>query len=156
MQAAGAPSAAVHPGGHRPLVLVVEDNPHHCEIYGRMLCYNGYDVVHAADGEEAVAVARRQLPDLVLLDLMIPGIDGLEVCRLLKEEPQTTGIPVVVLSSRDRKEWEPKSLDAGAVAFLEKPLSAVDVLHTVESCIGRAPLPGTGRPPLFSSPGDLC
>ncbi|HSJ23480.1 MAG TPA: response regulator [Longimicrobiales bacterium] len=151
MEAARAPRNGTERGVHRPLVLVIEDNLHHCEIYGRMLCYNGYDVIHAGDGEAGLRLARERLPDLVLLDLTIPGIDGLDVCRLLKADSTTSGIHVVVLSSRERSRWEDAAREAGADEYLEKPVNAVDVLHTVEQIVGRAPLPGTGRPPLFST-----
>lgn len=151
MEAAGVRLKETDRAAYRPLVLVVEDNPHHCEIYGRMLCYNGYDVVHTSDGESGLRLARQQLPDLVLLDLTIPGIDGLDVCRLLKSEPHTARIHVVVLSSRERSRWGDAARGAGADEYLEKPINAVDVLHTVESIVGRAPLPGTGRPPRFST-----
>jgi CheY-like chemotaxis protein len=134
---------------NRPLVLAIEDNPHDWEIYGRILCYNGYDVMHATDGEEGLNLARRHFPDLVLLDLMIPRLDGLDVCRLLKSEPHTAGITVLVLSSRERARWEPLARAAGCDGYLEKPISPVQVLHRVEEAIGRAPLPGTGRPPLY-------
>jgi DNA-binding response OmpR family regulator len=136
----------------RPLILAIEDNPHDWEIYGKILCYNGFDVMLAADGEEGLELARRHAPDLVLLDLMIPRVDGLDVCRLLKSDPDTSGMKVIVLSSRERARWEPLARSAGADSYLEKPISPVNVLHEVEQMIGRAPLPGTGRPPLFSMP----
>jgi two-component system, cell cycle response regulator DivK len=145
-------SSAATAGTARPLILAIEDNRHDWEIYGRILCYNGYDVIHAADGAEGLDLARQKLPDLVLLDLTIPRIDGLDVCRLLKAEPRTAQIPVVVLSSRERSEWEPQARAAGCDAYLEKPMSPVEVLHEVEQLVGRAPLAGTGRPPLFSTP----
>lgn len=138
----------------RPLVLAIEDNPHDWEIYGKILCYNGYDVMHAADGEEGVRLARLHLPQLILLDLMIPRISGLDVCRLLKAEPLTQNICIMVLSSRERSRWEPLARAAGCDGYLEKPIGPVDVLHEVETAIGRAPLPGTGRPPLYRTPVD--
>jgi CheY-like chemotaxis protein len=146
-----ASGTAATAGSARPLVLAVEDNPHDWEIYGRILGYNGFDVLHAADGEDGLNLARQRLPDLVLLDLTIPRVDGLDVCRILKSEPQTAQIPVVVLSSRERAVWEPLARDAGCDAYLEKPISPVQVLHEVEQLVGRAPPPGMGRPPLISA-----
>jgi two-component system, cell cycle response regulator DivK len=151
---ATAPRRGATGSSQRPLILTIEDNPHDWEIYGKILCYNGYDVMHAADGEEGVQLARRHFPDLVLLDLMLPRLDGLDVCRLLKSEPHTANIRVLVLSSRERKRWEPQARAAGCDGYLEKPMSPVDVLHEVEQAIGRAPLPGTGRPPLYRTPTD--
>lgn len=125
----------------RQLVLVVEDDAHDREIYGQVLWYNGFDVLFARDGVEAVAMARAHQPDLVLLDLMIPRLDGLRVCRLLKEDPETAGIPVMVLSGRRRNEMEAAARAAGCCRYLEKPVSPVVALHEVEEQIGRAPLP---------------
>jgi CheY-like chemotaxis protein len=131
----------------RPLVLAVEDNPHDWEIYGKILWYNGFDVVHAGDGEEGLVLARHLLPDVVLLDLMIPKIDGMDLCRMLKLESQTASIPIVVLSSRERRRWEPETQAVGCMAYLEKPIGPVHVLHVIEEITGRAPPAGQGRPP---------
>jgi CheY-like chemotaxis protein len=151
---AGMPHNREQTGPNRPLVLAIEDNPHDWEIYGKILCYNGFDVMHAADGLEGLNAARRSMPDLILLDLMIPEIDGLEVCRRLKTDPRTSAIRVIVLSSRERDRWEPLAREAGCDSYLEKPISPVEVLHEVEQLIGRAPLPGMGRPPLYRSPQE--
>jgi CheY-like chemotaxis protein len=139
--------AAGSRGHYRPLVLAVEDNPHDWEIYGKILWYNGFDVVHAADGEEGLTLARHLLPDVVLMDLMIPKIDGMDLCRLLKLESLTAMIPIIVLSSRERKRWEPEAQAVGCTAYLEKPIGPVEVLHAIEEITGRAPPAGQGRPP---------
>lgn len=146
---------AAEAADHRPLVLVVEDNSHDWEIYGRMLWYNGFDVAHAADGEAGLTLARRLLPDVVLLDLMIPKLDGMDLCRLLKLEAVTSVIPIIVLSSREKSRWEPEALAAGCTAYLAKPVGPVDVLHAVEEVTGRAPPAGVGRAPRQQNADQL-
>ena len=136
----------------RQLVLVVEDDPHDREIYGRMLWYNGFDVVFAEDGVEGLAKSRAHHPDLALLDLMIPRLSGLEFCRRLKQDQETAGIPVVVLSGRPEAEMGRPARAAGCCRYLEKPISPVRVLHEIEERIGRPPAPATPRG--ASSPGD--
>ncbi|HET9441170.1 MAG TPA: response regulator [Longimicrobiales bacterium] len=126
----------------RKLVLVVDDNDAERELYGRLLWYNGFDVAFAVTGEEGISLARQKAPDLVLLDMMLPGIDGLKVCDDLKRDAQTTSVPVIALSGRPERELGPAARSVGCVTYLEKPISAVTVLHEVERLIGRAPAPG--------------
>jgi DNA-binding response OmpR family regulator len=131
----------------RPLVLVVEDDPHDWEIYGKILWYNGYDVLYAADAEDGYRLACEHTPDLILLDVMLPKVDGLSLCRRLREEGICKDVPIVVLSGRPFSEFGQTALDLGCRAYLEKPISPVDVLHRVEQLIGRAPPAGVGRAP---------
>jgi two-component system cell cycle response regulator DivK len=132
---------------NRPLVLVVEDDPHDWEIYGKILWYNGYDVIHAADGETGWRMALEHEPDLVLLDVMIPKLDGLSLCERLMSDPARARIPVVILTGRPREEVGNRARRAGCSRFLEKPARPLDVLHEVESLIGRPPSPGEGPAP---------
>lgn len=135
--------------GHsrRPLVLVVEDDPHDWEIYGKILWYNGFDVCCAADGAAALQVARDHPPDLVLLDLGLPEMDGLEVCRRLKQPTANPDVPVVVLSAQAEATFGDRARRAGCDRYLEKPQSPLEVLHEVESVIGPAPPGAGGTPP---------
>lgn len=123
----------------KPLILVVEDHPHEWELYGKLLWYNGFDVIRAATGEEGLQLARERQPDLVLLDLVLPGMDGISLCRVLREDPATRDLQVVVLSGR--AEWEMGVLMKrhGCVRYLEKPIGPLRVLHEVEQLLGRAP-----------------
>ena len=134
-------------GSRRPLILVVEDNRHDWEIYGKILWYNGYDVLYASDGEAGLRLAHENQPDLILLDLIMPKLDGMTLCKELKSDPATTHIPIVVLSGRPENEVGAEATRAGCAKYLEKPASPVDVLHHVEDLIGRAPLPGDGPAP---------
>jgi DNA-binding response OmpR family regulator len=131
----------------RGLVLVVEDNPNDWEIYGKILWYNGFDVLYAQDGATACELLERYRPDLVLLDLMLPDMDGFELCHRLKKVPRMAGVPIVILSGRPAAEFGAPALQAGCVQYVEKPALPVDVLHTVEHLIGRPPPAGVGRSP---------
>lgn len=131
----------------RPLVLVVEDDENDWEIYGKILWYNGYDVAYAADGKEGLRLARERQPDLVLVDMMLPGIDGLELCRRVREDRALDQVPIVMLTARSVDEIGDQARAAGCTAFLEKPHSPVDLLHRVEGLVGRPPLSGEGTPP---------
>lgn len=133
--------------GARPLVLVVEDDENDWEIYGKILWYNGYDVAYAADGEEGLRLARKRTPDLVLVDMMLPGMDGLELCRRIREDLGLQGVPIAMLTARSARDIGAKAHAAGCTTVLEKPHSPVDLLHRVEDLVGRPPLSGEGAPP---------
>lgn len=128
-----------NPERDRQLVLVVDDNPHEREIYGRILWYNGFDVIFAFDGETALRLADEQRPHLVLLDLGLPDIPGLSVCEQLRQRAYMSDVPVIVLSGMARDRHGPQLRRAGCTQYLEKPVSPIAVLHEVERFIGRSP-----------------
>ncbi len=123
----------------RQLILAVEDQPDDWRIYGKMLWYNGFDVLHATTGEQGVRLALAARPDLILADLMLPNMDGIEMCRALKRDARTAHIPVVVLTAHSDDEYGAPAREAGCDLFLEKLVGPVQVLHVVEEMIGRAP-----------------
>ncbi|HSH45818.1 MAG TPA: response regulator [Longimicrobiales bacterium] len=123
----------------RQLVLAVEDEYHDWVIYGKMLWYNGFDVIHAVDAEEGLRLAQEHVPDIVLADLVLPGMDGIDLCRALKRGASTCDIPVLVLSARARKEFGGRAMEAGCCGYLEKPIGPVEVLHAIEDQVGRPP-----------------
>ncbi|MBJ7599699.1 MAG: response regulator [Candidatus Nephthysia bennettiae] len=108
--------------GPRPLVLVVEDNPVNLELVEAVLEREGYEVVSAVSAEEALKRLDRLRPDLVLLDIQLPGLDGLGLTRLLKANPVTVEIPIVALSAHARLEDRQAALDAGCVDYISKPI----------------------------------
>jgi two-component system response regulator MprA len=110
--------------GHR--LLVVDDDPAVTSLLGRGFSYEGFVVTSASSGEEALAFAREQPPDLVVLDVMMPGMDGIEVCRRLREADPT--LPILMLTARDAPGDEVVGLDSGADDYVTKPFS-FDVLH---------------------------
>jgi DNA-binding response OmpR family regulator len=109
-------------------ILVVEDDRFLRKAAEAALRRQGFTVLVASDGEEGLRVARSELPDLVLLDLIMPGLQGFEVLKLLKEEPATSAIPVIILSNLGQDSDVKKAMEAGAVDYLVKANLALDTL----------------------------
>ena len=103
----------------RPRVLVADDEVGTLALMTDMLMYSGFDVTQARDGLEALVRAREAPPDLILLDVMMPGLDGREVCRRITSDPALAGVPVILHSSADEADVDWRA--AGAGAFLQKP-----------------------------------
>jgi two-component system, cell cycle response regulator DivK len=150
----GAPPTMDDPraGRDRQLVLLVDDDPHDREIYGRILCYNGFDVICAEAGTVALRLARKYMPDLVLLDIGLPDLHGLDLCSALRTDADTSAIPVIALSAYAEKRMGEQARLAGCTRYIEKPASPVAVLHEIEELVGRPPLAGEGRPPRMTAP----
>jgi two-component system, cell cycle response regulator DivK len=135
-QGSGRPRAGGGGRGQR-VVLLVEDNETDRDLYGGLLWYNGYEVVVAGDAEEALAQAESVRPDLVLLDIRLPGgVDGLEVAGRIRERGMT--VPIVCLSAYSPDELEPRLQAAGIEAYLEKPVDPYAVVREVMRWIGPA------------------
>jgi len=111
-------------------ILVVDDDADLREIVARRLERVGVKVLEAVDGDEAIRMTRAEQPDLVLMDIMMPGTDGVTACRTLKEDPETEAIPIIMLTAKVDTETNLSSLVYGALDFLEKPVS-LDVLLAV-------------------------
>lgn len=135
----------------RQVVLVVEDDPNDWEIYGKILWYNGFDVLCAANGVEGLRVAQEYRPDLILLDLGLPEMSGMELCRQLKQGPDTSDIPLIILTAQPESQYGVRAREEGCHRYLEKPQSPLDVLHAVEDVIGPAPPDAGGEPPTMES-----
>ncbi len=103
-----------------PKILVVEDDKFLREMITRKLDKEGYEVFEAVDGEKGEEKIKEEKPDLVLLDLILPGIDGFEVLERVKKDPSTEGIPVIILSNLGQKSEVERGLKLGAVDFLIK------------------------------------
>ena len=119
-------------------ILIVEDN----ESYGRMLSLRlkslGYDVIIAGNGLEGYNLAKKEIPDLVILDIMIPEMDGLKVCRLLKFDSKLQHIPVIMLTCRNLAQDVKAALNAHADAFIIKSTGSEVLIDTIENLLGRA------------------
>lgn len=102
-------------------LLIVEDDPSLQEVFASRLEVNGFDTIIASNGEEALIKAKTENPDLILLDLMIPRIDGFEVCRLLKFDDQYKHIPILIMSALSSQRDREKATKAGADGFFIKP-----------------------------------
>jgi two-component system, OmpR family, response regulator MprA len=115
-------------------ILVIEDEPQIADLLRRGLIYEGYAAEVAPDGETGLAVARERPPDVVLLDLMLPGIDGLTVCRRLRAAGDT---PILILTAKDAVPDRVAGLDAGADDYLVKPFSFDELLARVRALLRR-------------------
>jgi CheY-like chemotaxis protein len=124
-------------------VLVADDEPLTAEMLALMLAFRGYEVVCAFDGNEALERARELKPDVVLLDVIMPGREGLEVTRLLREDAALANRPVVLFSSADESEIEWRK--AGADRFLQKPLDILSLPDLVDELLEREPPPERPR-----------
>ena len=122
-------------GAHR--VLVVEDEPDIAALIAYQLTREGYRVETVSTGTEALAVVRREIPDLVVLDRMLPGVSGDEVLRSLKEESATNTIPVLVLTAKKEQEDRIEGLELGADDYLTKPFSPRELVLRVKAILRR-------------------
>jgi two-component system, sensor histidine kinase and response regulator len=114
-------------------VLVVDDIPRNLQVVGTMLRNEGYEVMPYTSGADALEGVRVQVPDLILLDLMMPEMDGLEVCRRLKVDPAVRNIPVIFLTASNEMEHLVKGFAAGAVDYITKPFNAPELLARVRT-----------------------
>jgi two-component system, cell cycle response regulator DivK len=105
------------------VILVVEDNERNLKLLRDVLEYAGYDVRAARTAEEGITLAVNQPPSLVLMDLQLPGIDGMEALRRLRENPRTADIPVVAVTAQAMKHDRERALEAGFDGYVEKPIS---------------------------------
>jgi len=120
---------------HKGTVLAVDDDPGALESIASALGMLGYEVWQAVDGSTALIIAREHLPEVILLDVMMPGLDGYEVCRQLKADPVTRLIPVVFLTGQEGREARIAGLDAGATDFLNKPCELTELEVRVRNLV---------------------
>lgn len=115
----------------RPLILIVEDQSELRQLYAQQLASSGFDVIEAADGQEAVNRGSALVPDVVLMDLSIPVVDGWEATRRLKADSRTAHIPVVALTAHDGSGELERATDAGCDWFVPKPCPPQDLIAEV-------------------------
>ena len=113
-------------------ILLVEDNTDNRIIYRRALEYFGYTVIEALDGEEAIRLATERLPDLVLMDISIPRIDGWEATKAIRADPRTKGIPVVALTAHALPSDRARGSEVGFASYLTKPIEPRRVVQEIE------------------------
>ncbi|MDJ0885149.1 MAG: response regulator, partial [Desulfobacterales bacterium] len=116
-------------------ILVVDDDPMNVKLVEGILKKEGYQSLKAFGGAEALEMVRHQRPDLVLLDVMMPGTDGYQVTRQLKADPVTAGIPIIMITALNGTEDKVRGLDCGADEFLTKPVNAAELLARVKSML---------------------
>ena len=122
----------------KPSVLVVEDDPALCELLSWNLDAEGYDVRSTGDGEEALLMVREQAPDAIVLDWMIEEVPGIEVCRQLRKDKATAGIPILMLTARGEEEDRIRGLKTGADDYVTKPFSTRELMARVEALLRRS------------------
>ncbi len=122
----------------KPRILVVDDEPDAVELVEFNLKSNGYDVSTAADGEEALEKARSLIPDLIILDLMLPEVDGMEVCKILRRDQRTRGIPIIMLTAKAAEIDRVLGLELGADDYVTKPFSPRELVLRVKRLLRSA------------------
>ena len=116
-------------------ILIVEDEESLLKLESILLSTRGYQVAGVKDGLAALMEIEREKPDLVLLDIMMPGIDGFEVCRRIKDNPDTAGIPVVMLTAKKSTADQNRGAEVGADAYVTKPFKSGRIIEIIEGLL---------------------
>jgi DNA-binding response OmpR family regulator len=116
-------------------VLIVEDEPHIVLSLEFLLQRAGYETAAAVDGEDGLAQVRRLHPDVVLLDVMLPRINGHDVCRAIKADPDLWDVPVIMLSAKGQEVEVMKGLELGAAAYVTKPFGNAEILEAIRAVL---------------------
>ena len=119
-------------------ILYVEDNEFNRKIVRQLLAQTSYRLREAPDGETGVRAAQEELPDLVLMDVQLPKMSGLEATRQLRADPRTTAVPIIIVTSYALSGDEQKAKDAGATAYIAKPYSPRDLLSKIREIVPEA------------------
>ncbi|HLY45714.1 MAG TPA: response regulator [Stellaceae bacterium] len=119
----------------RKCVLVVEDNPLNMKLFAAMVAAQGYLVLQATDGPLGLDLARRQHPDLIVMDVQLPGLSGLEVMRSLKADEGTSDIPIIATSAYTQQDDVERLRASGCDGFMAKPIAIAEFLAMIEACI---------------------
>ena len=126
-------------------ILIIEDNPANMKLASLLLRHAGHAVLCAIDAETGLTLARGSRPDLILMDIQLPGMDGLTATALLKQDPVTGAIPVIALTALAMKDDQDRSRAAGCDAYIAKPLRYQQLYDTINALLAR-PLPPDGNP----------
>ena len=121
----------------QPSVLLVEDEPAQREVLAYNLEADGFIVIKAENGEEALMLVKESAPDLILLDWMLPNVSGIEVCRQLKSRPETRSLPIIMLSARSEEVDRVRGLETGADDYVIKPYSVMELMARVRAHLRR-------------------
>ncbi len=113
------------------VVLIVDDEPKNLKLFGDLLQKFGYTIIEATDGKQGVELAKARKPDLILMDIMMPNMDGLEATRILKADASTSSIPIIALTSYAMAGDKERILQAGCDQYITKPVDIKEFLKTV-------------------------
>ena len=136
-------TANVHPtsfktGGTNKRVLIVEDNELNMKLFHDLLEAHGYETIQTRNGKDVLALARQHRPDLVLMDIQLPEVSGLEVTRWLKDDAELSTIPVIAVTAYAMKGDEERIRQGGCEAYISKPISVLGFIETIRDFIGKA------------------
>ncbi len=134
----------------RPRLLLVDDEPTILKMVSKRLELEGFAVLTAMDGREALAKAQAERPDLLVLDLMLPGLNGYEICATLKQDPRYRKLPIILFTARTQAKDEHQGLACGADAFVRKPFRAQELLDAIHRL-----LPSSAAGALLSNQGGF-
>jgi len=120
-------------GREKPLILIVDDVTENLQVLGNILNKNNYRISYATNGKEALNMLKKIHPDLILLDIMMPEMDGLETCRYLKADPGLSEIPVIFLTARTEQADLVQGFETGAVDYVKKPFNSAELLARIRT-----------------------
>ncbi len=126
----------------RVRILLVDDEPSIVKMVSKRLEVEGFEVLMAMEGEEGLTKARAEQPDLIILDLMLPKLNGYEVCTMLKQDPRYQKIPVILFTARAQEKDEKLGMECGADAYVRKPFRAPELLEKVRGLLPKVSQPG--------------
>ena len=132
-------------GEEKPLILLVDDEPDLVELVSQRLQATGYDVMTACDGQQALDQVKKKRPDLIILDLMLPKLDGYKVCRLLKFDERYKRIPILIFTARAQEEDIKLATECGADEYLTKPFEAKILLEKLKGLLTATQSAGKGE-----------
>ena len=119
-------------------ILLIEDSPTDTAVLTQLLERNGHEVLASESAENGIAVCRRELPDLVIMDVVLPGMNGFQATRALSRDPDTSHIPVVIVSTKGMETDRAGGMRQGARGYLVKPPSEADLIGSIEGLLGKA------------------
>lgn len=132
--------------GEKPRILLVDDEPSIVKMVGKRLEVEGFEVVIAMDGQDALAKARTESPQLIVLDLMLPKLNGYEVCTMLKQDTRYQKTPIIIFTAKTQEKDEKMAMECGANAFVRKPFRAQELIEKIRALLAGAAHPGPVTP----------
>lgn len=117
-------------------ILIVDDNEKNLKLFSAIIESHGHQILIARDGQEGVRLAKENIPDLVLMDIQMPVMDGSEALRIMRADPVTKDIPVIALTSYAMRGDKERFIDEGFVAYISKPIDVKEFMNTIKSVLG--------------------
>ena len=125
----------------KPRILLVDDEPSIVKMVGKRLEVEGFDVIVAMDGQDGLAKAQTEHPDLLILDLMLPKLNGYEICTMLKQDTRYQKIPIVLFTAKAQDKDEKLGMECGANAYVRKPFRAQELIEKMRTLLGASSAP---------------